>query len=230
MKKIVMMLMGVAATINVMAVTYTAKANLLLEATSGENCELYLRQADSYGALGGYEMYMDGRQVALYALNGTTPLQMATAANLENVKLGLKSDASTSYTITVSGVEGSETLYLWDGTSASCALTEGAVINLTATASATDEARFVIKKSELPTTPQLCFEKNVLKVIAHEGESLVVKNGATELVNIPSLPYIYTSDDFGALVPAETRLVVTLNGVDYQIDVNPHVTPLVLVP
>lgn len=146
MKKLLFMLMGVAATINAMAVDYTAKATILLEATSGESCEMYLYQSDSYGALSGYEMYMPGRKVALYPLNGNVQLQTAKAADLDGTKVGFMSDASTSYTLTVSNVAGAETLYLWDGDTKSYALTEGAVYNFTATANATDNNRFVIKK------------------------------------------------------------------------------------
>jgi len=124
MKKIVLMLLGVAATINVMAVDYTAKAKVTLEAESGYTCELTLRQAAEYGALNGAEMNMEDRKVALYALNGTTKLQTAKAADLSELKLGLMGDASTSYTLTVSAVEGAETLYIWDADSASYALTE----------------------------------------------------------------------------------------------------------
>ena len=216
MKKIVLMLLGIAATINVMAVTFTAKATLLLEATSGESCEIDLYQAAEYGALNGYEMYMPGRKVAIYALNGTTPLQIAQAADLSDVKLGLLTDASTSYTITVSGVAG-ETLYLWDGNDASYALTEGAVINFTAAASATDDARFVIKKAAMPTAPELCFNYNKLTVNAYTGKSLVIKQGTTEIDNVASLPIVYEKDLSGYT----GRLVVTLDGKDYQIDANP---------
>jgi len=174
MKKIVMMLLGVAATINVMAVDYTAKATLLLEATSGENCEIDLYQAAEYGALNGYEMYMEGRKVALYALNGTTKMQIAQAANLEGVKLGLLADASTSYTLTVSAVEGAETLYIWDADSVSYALTEGASYTFAAAANATDEARFVIKKAPLPTVKQICFNDEKLQLSKYAGAKVDV--------------------------------------------------------
>ena len=222
MKKIVLMLLGVAATINVMAVDFTAKAVVTLQAESGYTCELTLRQSNDYAALSGAEMNMDGRKVALYALNGTTPLQIAMAADLTDVKLGLKSDASTNYTLTVSNVAGTETLYLWDGTTTSYALTEGAVYNFTAAANATDEARFVLKKVAMPTAASLCFNNNILEINAHAGESLVVKAGTTELANVASLPVVYSLDL--SAQPADTRVVVTLNGVDYQIDVNPTVT------
>ena len=219
MKKIVLMLLGVAATINVMAVDYTAKAIVTLKSESGYTCELTLRQADEYGALNGNEMYMSGRKVALYALNGTTPLQIAKAADLSELKLGFMGDASTSYTLTVSSVEGAETLYIWDGSDASYALTEGAVYNFTAAANATDEARFVIKKAAMPSAPSICFSYNVLEINAHTGEALVVKQGDTEIASEASLPAVYSLD----LSAYTGRLVVTLNGQDYQIDANPAV-------
>lgn len=142
------MLMGVAATINAMAVDYTAKANLLLEATSGEDCDLYLRQSNSYSALGGYDMNMTNREVALYAISGEQKLQMAQAPAISNLALGLKTDASTSYTITVSGVAGDEVLVLFDlETQEQYNLTEGNVINFSITGderNSTIEDRFVI--------------------------------------------------------------------------------------
>ena len=219
MKKIVLMLLGVAATINVMAVDYTAKAKVTLEAESGYTCELTLRQADEYGALNGAEMNMEDRKIAFYALNGTTKLQTAKAADLSELKLGFMGDASTSYTLTVSEVAGSETLYIWDGSDASYALTEGAVYNFTAAANASDEARFVIKKAALPSGPSICFNYNKLQINGHAGEALIVKKGAEEIANVAALPAIYELD----LNAQSGRLVVTLDGVDYQIDANPAV-------
>jgi len=174
MKKVILMLLGVAATINVMAVDYTAKAKVTLSSTSGFSCDLTLRQSAEYSALSGNEMFMSGRKIALYAINGTTPLQIAKAADLEGVKLGLLADASTSYTLTVSSVEGAETLYIWDADSVSYALTEGASYTFAAAANATDEARFVIKKAPLPTTKQICFNDEKLQLTKYAGAKVDV--------------------------------------------------------
>ena len=222
MKKIVFMLLGIAATINVMAVDYTAKAVVTLQSESGYTCKLTLRQAEEYGALNGLEMNMEGRKIALYALNGETKLQTAQAADLEGVKLGLLSDASTKYTITVSGVAGNETLYLLDGADKSYALTADAVIEIEADANATDEARFVIgKQAPAPAEPSICFNYNILEVKGYEGKSLIIKQGADVIENVEELPADYQKD----LSDKEGRLVVTLDGQDYQIDANPAVTP-----
>lgn len=228
MKKIVMMLLGVAATINVMAVDYTAKAKVTLQSLSGYTCDLYLTQADEFGTLNGSELNMDGRKVALYAVNGTEKLQIAKAANLAEVKLGLLADASTSYTLTVSQVAGTETLYIWDADSASYALTEGAVYHFTAAANATDEARFVIKKAPLPTVQGICFNYNKLQLTKYAGATVEVfaDGAATAAVtaNVPSdLPYeIDLSNE------AAGKYKVVVSGIatpeEYIIDVKPAVT------
>ena len=178
MKKIVLMLLGVAATINVMAVDYTAKAKVTLETESGFSCDLMLSEAAEYGALTGSVMNMEGRQVALYVLNGTTKLQIAKAADLDGVKLGLLANAATSYTLTVSAVAGTETLYIQDADSVSYALTEGAVYHFTAAANATDEARFVLKKAALPAGPSICFNYEKLQITGYAGAQLEVLNYA----------------------------------------------------
>ena len=178
MKKIVLMLLGVAATINVMAVDYTAKAKVTLEAESGYTCELMLSESAEYGALTGSVMNMTDRKVALYALNGSTKLQIAKAADLSEVKLGFMGDASTSYTLTVSAVAGSETLYIQDADSVSYALTEGAVYHFTAAANASDEARFVLKKAALPSGPSICFNYEKLQITGYAGAQLEVLNYA----------------------------------------------------
>ena len=67
--------------------------------------------------------------------------------------------------------------------------------------------------------PSICFSYNVLEINAHAGESLVVKQGDTEIANEAALPAVYSLD----LSAYNGRLVVTLNGQDYQIDANPAV-------
>ena len=232
MKKILLMLLGVAATINVMAVDYTAKAKVTISSTSGYSCELTLRQADESGALSGNEMYMVGMDVAWYALNGTMPLQIAKAADLEGVKLGLKADASTSYTLTVSAVEGAETLYIWDADSASYALTEGAVYHFAAAANATDEARFVIKKVALPTVKQICFNYNILTLTKYNGAHVDVfaDGAAAAAVSADVVGDLAFDVDLNAQASGKYKVVVTIPGVadpeEYIIDVKPAVTTL----
>jgi len=228
MKKIVLMLLGVAATINVMAIDYTAKAKVTLQATSGYSCNLMLSEYAEAGALNGSVMNMEDRKVALYALDGTTKLQIAKGVSLDGVKLGLLADASTSYTITVSAVEGTETLYIWDADSASYALTAGASYTFAAAANATDEARFVIKKAPMPSVQGICFNYNKLQLTKYKGATVeVFADGvATAAVSqvVPSdLPYeIDLSNE------AAGKYKVVVSGIatpeEYIIDVKPAVT------
>lgn len=228
MKKIVLMLLGVAATINVMAIDYTAKAKVILQATSGYSCNLMLSEYAEAGALNGSVMNMEDRKVALYALNGTTKLQIAKGVSLDGVKLGLLADASTSYTITVSQVAGTETLYIWDADSASYALTEGASYTFAAAANATDETRFVIKKAPLPTAQGICFNYNILTLTKYNGATVEVfaDGDATAAVtaNVPSdLPF---DVDLSALASGKYKVVVSgiATPEEYIIDVKPAVT------
>ena len=232
MKKIVLMLLGVAATINVMAVDYTAKAKVTLETESGFSCDLMLSEAAEYGALTGSVMNMEGRQVALYVLNGTTKLQIAKAADLDGVKLGLLANAATSYTLTVSAVAGTETLYIWDADSASYALTEGAVYHFTAAANASDEARFVVKKVAMPTVKQICFNYNILTLTKYNGAHVDVfaDGAAAAAVSADVVGDLAFDVDLNAQASGKYKVVVTIPGVadpeEYIIDVKPAVTTL----
>jgi hypothetical protein len=211
-----------------MAIDYTAKAKVTLQATSGYSCNLMLSEYAEAGALNGSVMNMEDRKVALYALDGTTKLQIAKGVSLDGVKLGLLADASTSYTITVSAVEGTETLYIWDADSASYALTAGASYTFAAAANATDEARFVIKKAPMPTVQGICFNYNKLELTKYAGATVEVfaDGAATAAVtaNVPSdLPYeIDLSNE------AAGKYKVVVSGIatpeEYIIDVKPAVT------
>ncbi len=168
MRKIMLMLLAMAATINAMAAdpSYTAKAKVTLSSGSGYYCHLMLAEAPEFGSLDGAVMNMEDRVIALYVLKGTTKLQSATAANLDDVKVGLKTNGSNQYTITVSEVAGSQTLYLYDKEELTgYALTEGAEYTFTATANSTDEDRFYLTKT-LPDLGQLetCFTGTVLQI------------------------------------------------------------------
>ncbi len=188
MKKIMVMLLAIAATMNALAVDYTAKAVITLEAESGYNCQLTVREAAEYGALNGAVMNMEDRVVALYALKGATKLEIAKAADLRSVPLGLLTDVSTNYTLTVSSVAGTETLYIHDNVAGlDYALTEGASYNFTATASTTDEARFYLKKASSGEL-NVCFRDNKLEINDNPYDApIVIKDANGD--EIPGSPY-----------------------------------------
>jgi hypothetical protein len=162
-----LMLLAVAATINAMAVTYTAKAKVTLSSGSGYFFDLMLSESAEYGALTGSVMYEDGEQpyIALYVIKGSEKLQIARSSNLDDVKVGLKTNGSTSYTITVSEVAG-DLLYLYDKEELTgYALTDGASYTFEAPASSTITDRFYLTKT-LPDLGQLetCFTGTVLQI------------------------------------------------------------------
>ena len=161
---------------------------------------------------------------------GRNDRQTAKAADLSDLKLGLLADASTSYTLTVSAVEGTETIYIWDADSASYALTEGAVYHFAAAANATDEARFLIKKAPLPTVQSICFNYNILTLTKYNGATVEVypygNTTAAVTANVPSdLPF---DVELNTQASGKYKVVVTIPGVvdpeEYIIDVKPAVT------
>ena len=172
------MLLGAVATINAMAVDYTAKAKVTLEAKSGYKCDLMLSEAAEYGALSGSKINMEGRVVALYVLNGDDSLQIARAADLRSVPLGIKTDGSASYTFSVTSVAGTETLYIHDGVEKKdYALTEGA--SYTFTAAADTESRFYLKKASSGEL-KVCFTDNNLIINDNPYDAPIVIKDANE--------------------------------------------------
>ena len=170
MRKIMLMLLAVAATINATAAdpSYTAKAKVTLRSGSEYTFDLMLSESPSHGSLNGHVMYEEGElpYIALYVINGSEKLQSAKATSFEGVRVGLKTNGSTSYTITVSEVEGSKTLYLYDEEELTgYALTGGASYTFEAPASSTITDRFYLTKT-LPDLGKLetCFTGTVLQI------------------------------------------------------------------
>ena len=214
MKKIMFMLLGVAAALNAMAVDYTAKAKLTLTAESGYTCNLMLSQADEFGALNGSEMNMEDRKVALYALNGATKLQIAKASDLEGVNVGvILTDADTKYTITVSSVEGTETLYLNDGTQ-EYALTNGASYDFSATTLA-----FTLSHKATPATPAICHQNGHLEITAYQGASVKVLAYAdeSEVIAATDITEAYKEIDLKDLAAGQYIVVLTTTDGDQRL-------------
>ena len=146
MKKIFVLLLIIAASLNAMATDYAVATLTLKGNTSLEQGEVTLAKTDdptasSYCA----PLYIDQYQVVMYALNGDVKYQIWANADLTNFPLGIKTYSDASYTITVSNVSGSETLSLYDAVEdQSIALTEGQTYVFSAAANSTIDNRFVI--------------------------------------------------------------------------------------
>lgn len=152
MKKLIISLLAIAATVNVMAIEFTAKATLNLTSQSGEACTMNLYQtldpkAGSYCA----PINMQGRVVALYSISGEKNYQDLYIANLDGIALGLMTNEDVKYTISFSKIQG-ENLYLFDAVANKyVAIVNGGSYTFTAEANQTIADRFSIVKN-IPAT------------------------------------------------------------------------------
>ena len=226
MKKIFLSLLAFAATMNVMAVTYSAKASITLESQdSYESCKIILGQSDelSDGLNNGEfaEINMEGRDVALYVEYGGVKYQhfASSAATMQDLVLGAKTDAATSYNLIISDVEGAENLKLKIGDQEFDVVAGSHVITL----APNQTLAIGLVNPSAPAVPSICFRNNTLDVIGYAGKNLSVKTvDGTDVIT----EHVATDAEHHDLSaqPADTRLVVTLDGQAYQIDVNPTVT------
>ena len=214
MKKIMFMLLGVAAAMNAMA---TAKVQLILTSESGYTSTLRLSQSDENGALTGSEMYEDTQspnKVALYVLNGTTKLSIAKAADFTGVNVGVSlTTADTKYTISVKSAEGDETLYLTDGVN-EYALTANASYDFAASAVA-----FTLAKKAAPAVPGICHQNGKLEITAYKGASVqVVEYDDNTKVAVPAtdINLDYQEIDLANVAAGKQYVVIVTNGADVE--------------
>lgn len=231
MKKIFISLLVVAASLNAMAQTFSSMAQLTLTSSDNKSCSMIIAEsADlSDGLNNGYyaELNEEGKEVLLYVTYGGKKYQQfaSNPATMVDLQLGAKTNASTTYSMTAAGVTGEFKIKFagveYTINAAGPVFSDVALAASSLLPAAGDEANYVVNPSA-PAVPSLCFNYNVLEINGHDGESLVIKQGTTEIDNVAALGATYSKD----LSAYTGRLVVTLNGVDYQIDANPAVTPV----
>lgn len=220
MKKIILSLLAVAATLNVMAINVDAQAKITISAGGDESSLILIESSDlNDGWNNGYcgEIYdLSALPVALYIQYGGKNYASFGTKDLtaSDIVLAAKGNGSESYTLTVSNAAGDSSLKLKFGDK------EIPFVNGTYTLTATELAA-AEKIAGNPLAPEFCFRYNVLTVNGHDGESLIIKQGDAVVDNVAALGNAYSKDLSGY----NGRLVVTLNGQDYQIDANPAVTP-----
>lgn len=227
MKKVFISIFMAALTLSAYAVE-TAKVTVRLTSTNATygTDELDLKENSDRNAT--YESGYDAEKmmsqankhsVLVYAYVGEQPCSTVATNNLDNQAIAFTTNKyDTDYKLVFSNVSGRE-LKLYDKVlNQEIVIANDVEYPFTATAGRVAvNDRFVIN---IQVDPTLCFNYNVLEVNGHAGEPLVIKQGATEIINIPSLPLFYSYD----LSAYNGRLVVTLDGKDYQIDANPAVT------
>lgn len=146
MKKLLISLLAIAATINVMADEFSAVAKLELKSADGYSCAMVVKQKAGAKATDCAPINTTNKKVLLYAINGTENDQIYVGENLEGIALGFLTNASTEYTINFSNVSG-EKLYLVDAVAdKTTEITEGGSYAFTAEANQTIADRFSISK------------------------------------------------------------------------------------
>lgn len=228
----------VAASLNAMAaVTYTGKAKLTLTSADNKSCTMTIGESADLnaGINNGYYAILneEGREVMLYVEYGGKKYQQfaSNAATMQDLQLGIKTNASTTYTLTAANVTGSLRVKI-NGVEYTIDAAGTIFSDVTLPASSTlpaagDEDKYRVQPSA-PAAPSICFSNNQLDVIGYAGKSLSVKKvDGTDVIAEQVLASDAEHFDLKTLVPAaDTRLIVTLDGTAYQIDVNPTVTTL----
>lgn len=228
-------LLMVAASLNAMAVvTYTGKAKLTLTSADNKSCTMTIGESADLnaGINNGYYAILneEGREVMLYVEYGGKKYQQfaSNAATMQDLQLGIVTNASTTYTLTAANVTGSLRVKI-NGVEYTIDAAGTIFSDVTLPASSTlpaagDEDKYKVQPSA-PAAPSICFSNNQLDVIGYAGKNLSVKKtDGTDVIAEQVLASDAEHFDLKTLVPADTRLVVTLDGTAYQIDVNPTVT------
>ena len=228
MKKIMISLLMVAAALNAMAITYSAKAKLTLTASNNKSCTLTIAESDdlSAGLNNGYyaELNTEGKEVWFYVVYNDVMYQQfaSNKETMQGLQLGIKTNASETYTLTASNVVGTPHIMI-NGVDYPITAGMSEAITLTANSSLPapgDEDKYAIQPLA-PAAPSLCFNYNILEVNGYEGKSLIIKKGEEVIDNVPSLGNKYSID----LNAYKGRLVLILDGEEYLMDANPDVTP-----
>ena len=237
MKKIFISLLMVAATLNAMAVTYTGKAKLTLTSSDNKSCALTIGEsADlSDGLNNGYyaELNEEGKDVQLYVSFGGKKYQIfaSSPATMQDLQLGVKTNASTTYSLTASSVSG-ELKIKFAGVEYTINA-NGAVFSDVALAAnselpaAGDEASYVVNPSA-PLVQGICFNYNKLQLTKYDGATVeVFADGAATATRTENVVGDATYEiDLSNEAAGKYKVVVSgiATPEEYIIDVKPAVT------
>ena len=225
MKRIVFLLTMICITLGMSAQTINSRSRIILKTAGETNRNVRLLLSDDFS--NGWDNTYDAnaaQEGGIYVLySGDKYSIWASNEYSDNLALGFVATGNLDYTLSFDLFQGtSYTIY---------DRVENKMITVNAS---TEDYNFTIDESQknsqindrfvinIKVDPSICFNYNVLEINGHAGESLVVKKGEAEIVNVDALPLLYSKD----LSDQSGRLVVSLNGTDYQIDANPAVTPV----
>lgn len=239
MKKIFISLLAIAATMSAMAQTFTGIAQLTLTSNDNKSCTMSIAESEdlSDGLNSGYYAILNesGYDVQLYVSYGGQKYQQfaSNAATMQNLQLGVKTNAAATYTLTASNVTGSlkikfagvEYTINADGAVFSdLALPANSVLP-----AAGDEANYVVNPSA-PLVQGICFNYNILTLTMYNGANVdVYPYGTTTAAVSATVAGDAPFDvDLSTQASGKYKVVVTIPGVvdpeEYIIDVKPAVT------
>lgn len=178
MKKVMCVLLAVAATINMMAVNITAKGKITLVSNGNKTSALTVLQASDLntGYNNGYcgEINMEDRQVAIYLIYNAKNYDSFGTQSLADMPLGIVTNADTQYKFQFANVQGTMTIYdaVEDVT---VTLVSGDEYSFTAAANSTINDRFILNRTA-PAVPGICHYGDVLQVTGSNGMVVKVHN------------------------------------------------------
>jgi len=243
MKKILISLLMVAATVSAMAQTYTGKAKLTLKSSDNKSCSITIAESADFsdGLNPGYyaELNEEGKAILFYVeFGGVKYAHFASnAATMQDLQLGVKTNASTTYTLTASNVTGSLKIkfagveYTIDA--AGVVFSDVALAANSVLPAAGDEANYVVNPSA-PAVPGICNNYDKLQITGYAGAQL-------EVLNYADKASVFTETVAGDNVEidleakgltADTQYFVKLTpdgataALEYVIKFKPAVTPV----
>jgi hypothetical protein len=221
MKKMILSLLAVAATMSAMAITYNAKATVILTSPNGKTSQLIIAASDALeaGLNNGYyaELNTEGRDAALYVeYNGVKYMQFA-AKSLDDMVLGTwfsNNVQDGDYTLTVSNVTGTETLKIKIGNE---------IIELTAGTSKTLSRSALAATGNMinpaPAVPGICHQNGKLEITAYKGASVqVVEYDDNTKVAVPAtdITLDYQEIDLANVAAGKQYVVIVTMGADVE--------------
>ena len=176
MKKIMVVLLTLAATMNVLAVTVTSRAKITMTCPS-QTAITYVAEVAEYAE--GVDpistlLYDEGSQISIYSIYGGNKYERIYAKTISNYYLGIKTMAGvTDYTLTFTMVTG--TMSIYDQVADQLVnVTEGGTYNFTAAAGSTIDDRFII--NYVPSAPKICHRYGALQVYGSKDMTVKVLN------------------------------------------------------
>ena len=237
MKKIMISLLMVAASLNAFAITYTGKAKLTLTAANNESCAIVIAESTDFsdGLNNGYyaEFNDEGKDVQFYITFGGVKYAHfgSNPTTMQDLQLGLKTNASTTYSLTASNVTGELRIKFagveYTINAAGTVFSDVALAASSVLPAAGDEANYVVNPSA-PLVKDICFKYNKLELTKYDGATVEVFADGSATAALTQVVAGDAQFDIDLSALASGKYKVVISGIatpeEYIIDVKPSVT------